>query len=186
MTKSEIDIVKLKAKIESLLYCLPYGMTTEKLTKKLRIKSSDITKKVLFELQKDYADRKAGLLLVNEKNIWRFKVPDEHTTLVKEAAEPDFDKSILQTLAYVAWRGGSRQCDTVRVRSNKAYRHIKLLIEHGFIESSKSGLSKWLAPTKKFYEYFNIKKGDKLKLPEKFKLKEEIKDSQTSSHKIHE
>ncbi len=156
----------LKAKVESLLFCLPEGITVEKLTRKLRVKSQDVTKTILTELQKDYEGRRAGLLLVNEDDSWRLKIPDEYTTLVKEAAEPEFDKSTLQTLAYIAWKGGARQCDTVRVRSNKAYNHIKLLIEKGFIESHKSGLSKWLEPTKKFYEYFNIKKGQILKLPE--------------------
>jgi nucleotide-binding universal stress UspA family protein len=54
----------------------------------------------------------------------------------------------------------------VRVRSNKAYNHIKLLKEKGFIESHKSGLSKWLQPTRKFYEYFKIDPAQKLPVPE--------------------
>ncbi len=153
---------ELKAKIESVLYCIPDGVTVDALANKLNLGLKADVGKLLRELQKEYETRKGAIQLIQDGSRWKFSIPNEHTTLVLDAALPEFDKSILETLAYIGWRGGSRQCDVVRVRSNKAYNHIKLLIEKGFIESHKSGLSKWLQPTKKFYEYFNVKSNQKL------------------------
>ncbi len=158
---SEINPEDLKAKIESILYCIPAGVTAEKLSERLGISQQARVKSILESMQSEYAGKR-GIQLVTENGAWKFKVPDEHIQIVKDVAEPEFDKSVTETLAYIAWRNGSRQCDVVRVRSNKAYNHIKLLIEKGFIESSKAGLSKWLEPTKKFYEYFHLQQGQKL------------------------
>ncbi len=160
----EIGDEDLKAKIESILYCIPDGVTIDKLGERLAIIQRGRIKEVLEQMQSEYAGRR-GIQLVSENNMWKFKVPDEHISIIRDVAEPEFDKSVLETLAYIAWRSGSRQCDVVRVRSNKAYNHIKLLIEKGFIESSKAGLSKWLEPTKKFYEYFKLQQGQKLETP---------------------
>ncbi len=152
----------IKAKIESIMYCIPEGVTVDALANKLNLGMKADIVKILNELKAEYEIRPGALKLVQDGARWKFSIPNEHTNLVLDAALPEFDKSILETLAYIGWRGGSRQCDVVRVRSNKAYKHIHLLVEKGFIESSRSGLSKWLQPTKKFYEYFNIQSNQKL------------------------
>ncbi|MBI4095387.1 MAG: SMC-Scp complex subunit ScpB [DPANN group archaeon] len=160
----DINEEELKARLEAILYCIPDGVTIEKLGERLGIAQRGKIKDILVQIQNERAGKR-GVQLVNESNLWKFKVPDEYMPIVKDIATPELEKSVLETLAYVAWRGGSRQCDVVRVRSNKAYNHIKLLIEKGFIESSKAGLSKWLEPTKKFYEYFKLQQGQKLEVP---------------------
>ncbi|MFH0869028.1 MAG: SMC-Scp complex subunit ScpB [archaeon] len=157
---------ELKAKIESILFCIPEGVTIDLLAHKVNMASTDSVKWAIQELQKD-CDTRGGLkIITDDKGVWKFKVPDEHIPFIQEAAEPEFDRAVLETLAYIAWRGGSRQCDVVRVRGNKAYNHIRLLKERGFVESHRSGLSKWLELTKKFNEYFNLKQGEKLPVPE--------------------
>jgi len=163
--QAPLDLPALKAKIESVLFCIPQGTNVEAICAKVG-SSPEMTKAALIELQKDYESR-GGLKVVQDSINWKFKIPDENIQIVKDVAQPEMDKGILETLAYIAWRGGSRQCDVVRVRSNKAYNHIKYLIEQEYIESSRSGLSKWLAPTKKFYEYFNMKQGETLIAPNK-------------------
>ncbi|MGB9675021.1 MAG: SMC-Scp complex subunit ScpB [Candidatus Nanoarchaeia archaeon] len=154
----------LKAKIESILFCIPEGVTIDLLANKLNLGLKEDIKQILEELKQEW--NKKNIKLINEGDVWRFKIPDEHIELIREATIPEFERSVLETLAYIAWRGGARQCDVVRVRSNKAYKHIQILIEKGFIESHKSGLSKWLQPTRKFYEYFKIEPGQRLPLPE--------------------
>lgn len=141
-------------------------MTIDILANKLNLGLKGDVEKILLKLKDNYDLKTAGIKLVQDGALWKFKIPDEHTELVRDAAIPEFDLPILETMAYIAWRNGSRQCDVVRVRSNKAYNHIKFLKEKGFIESHKSGLSKWLQPTKKFYEYFKIDQTKKLPVPE--------------------
>ena len=179
LTQKESEDSAIRAKIESILFVIPEGVSIEVLANKLNLGLKDEVRKHLEKMKAEY-DAKQGIKLVQDGDLWRFKIPDEHTELVREAATPEFDISILETLAYIAWRNGSRQCDVVRVRSNKAYNHIKLLREKGFIESHKSGLSKWLQPTRKFYEYFKINPGEKLAVPEEVekRLEEAEKSAQ--------
>lgn len=178
---------ELKAKIESVLFCIPEGVTADLLAHKVNMSSKEKIQSALSELQKDYEMREGGLKIISdEKGVWRFKVPDEHIPFIQTAAEPEFDRAVLETLAYIAWRGGSRQCDVVRVRGNKAYNHIKLLKEKGFIESHRSGLSKWLELTKKFNEYFNLKQGEKLPVPEDVEKIAEETEKAAAAAKLHE
>ena len=180
------EIKVLKAKIESIIFCIPEGVTVDLLAHKVNMAGTAAIQWALSELQKDY-ETKGGLKITSDdKGVWKFKVPDEHIPFVQEAAEPEFDRAVVETLAYIAWRNGSRQCDVVRVRGNKAYNHIKLLKERDFIESHKSGLSKWLEPTKKFYEYFHLKQGEKLPVPEEVVKAAEEAEKATAVIKLQE
>jgi segregation and condensation protein B len=166
---------ELKSKIEALLYCVPDGLTIDKIAESIKFNDLDQINNALLELKEEFENRSLGLRVLNDGKLWKFDIIKEHSEVIKRAAEPELDKGTLQTLAYIAWRGGSRQCDVVRVRSTKAYRHIKILIDQEFIESEKTGLTKFLTPTKKFYRYFNIKERDKTNLLE---LKEESKEKE--------
>jgi len=180
------EIKVLKAKIESIIFCIPEGVTVDLLAHKVNMAGTAAIQWALSELQKDY-ETKGGLKITSDdKGVWKFKVPDEHIPFVQEAAEPEFDRAVVETLTYIAWRNGSRQCDVVRVRGNKAYNHIKLLKERDFIESHKSGLSKWLEPTKKFYEYFHLKQGEKLPVPEEVVKAAEEAEKATAVIKLQE
>ena len=155
---------ELKSKVEAILICVQEGIDTKKLAEQLNLGSPGQVKQVLHELQKEYDERSSGFRLVEENGLWKIKILDEYTEIVKDAALPELDKAVLETLAYIAFRGGSRQCDVVRVRSNKAYRHIRVLLEQEFIESEKTGLTKFLSLSKKFYRYFNLKDNQKIEI----------------------
>jgi len=171
---------ELKAKIESILFCIPDGVTVDLLAHKVNMASTEAVQWALEELKKEH-ENKTGPKIVFEDRVWKFKVPDEHISVIQDAAQPELDRAVIETLAYIAWRNGSRQCDVVRVRGNKAYNHIKLLKEKEFIVSHKSGLSKWLEPTKKFYEYFNLKQGDKLPVSEEVRKAAEEAEKATAA-----
>ena len=66
----------------------------------------------------------------------------------------------METLSVIAWKNPALQSDIIKIRTNKAYKHIGELEEAGFIESIKHGRTKLLKLTKKFYDYFDLE-GDK-------------------------
>jgi len=111
-------------------------------------------------LRIDYIERNGGLKIDESDGVWKMMVKDAHVEAVTEAARPEIDKAILQTLAYIAHKQPIRQADVVRVRSNKAYSHIVELVKHGFIEGKKDGVSKKLSTTRKFYDYFDLPEGE--------------------------
>jgi len=154
---------ELKSKIEAILFCMPEGVDTKRLAKLCGIGSAGHVKSALQEMQKENDKKHKGVFLTNKDGLWFFRVKDEHTNLVKEAARPEIEKAVLETLAYIAYKKNARQSDIVKIRSNKAYEHIKQLEQEGFIETKQKGKTRILNPTKKFYEYFQLKDGEELK-----------------------
>lgn len=156
----------VKAKIEAVLFCSQDGIDTKSLAKACGVGAAGHVKTAVKELQEDYDKRGSGLKIVFHDNLWRLVVRDDHLPLVKEAAKPEMPKSVLETLAYIAHKKDIRQSDVIRIRSNKAYEHIKELESRGLIEARKDGSTKRLAPSKKFYDYFELKEDEELPVNE--------------------
>jgi len=151
---------EVKAKIEALIHCKE--MTLEELSKHTNIGSKGLIKNLISELTEEYNKRDSGLKIINQEGSYKISVRDEHVETVTEAAKPELDFAVLETLAYIAHKKMIRQADVVRIRSNKSYNHIKELVEKGFIESKKDGRSKKLTPTRKFYEYFKLPENEEI------------------------
>jgi segregation and condensation protein B len=153
---------EVKSKIEAILFCSPQGVELKKIAKLCSIGSKGHVKSILNAMKEDFDKRGAGVEILEENGLWKFKVKDDHLNLVKEAARPEIEKSILETLAYIAHKGSTRQSDVIKIRSNKAYKHIEELKKLGFVESKKKGTTKMINLTKKFYNYFNLEEGETL------------------------
>jgi len=157
---------EIKSKIEALLFCMQEGIDTKTMSKLCGMGSTGHVKNVILSLQEDYSKRNSGLQILEKNGLWFLTIVDTHLDVVRKAAKPEMDKSVLQTLAYIAHKKNIRQSDVIRVRSNKAYEHIKNLEDSGLIEAKKDGSTRRLSPTKKFYEYFNLKEGGVLDVEE--------------------
>jgi len=157
---------ELKSKIEAILFCIPEGVDTKRLAKLCGIGSTGHIKAALLEMKAEFERSKRGVRLTEKDGKWCFGIQDEHVSLVKEAARPEIDKAVLETLAFIAYKKNARQSDVVRFRSNKAYSHIKTLEAEGFVSAKQKGKTRILTPTSKFYTYFNLKEDEELKLEE--------------------
>ena len=153
---------ELKAKIEAILYCLPNGISIQDLATKCQIGSKGHVKAALESLKEDYEKRGAGLEIVKEDNLWKLKVRSEYLDLVKEIAKPEMETPIMETLAYIAWKGEIKQSSLVRVRGPGVYSHLAELRKKGFIEKRKKGSTYLIRPTKKFYSYFKLDENQNL------------------------
>ena len=156
----------LKSKIEAVLFCIPEGIDTKRLAKLCGIGSTGHVKTALKDMQKEFEEQERGVRLMEKEGIWSFAIHDDHVPLVKEAARPEIDKAVLETLAFIAYKKNARQSDVVRFRSNKAYSHIKTLEQEGFVSAKQKGKTRVISPTAKFYTYFNLKEDEELKLEE--------------------
>ncbi len=76
------------------------------------------------------------------------------------AASPELHKGIMKTLAYIAYKQPVKQSDVINFRNSKAYEHIKLLKEKGFIKKDKKGITYIISTTSKFREYFGKNAGN--------------------------
>jgi segregation and condensation protein B len=154
----------LKKQIEAMVFAVQGGLTTREIAERLKKPEKEV-QKVLDDLAGDFEDR--GFKVVSDGEKWKMIVEPAMTEVVKELTPMEFPKSIVQTLATIAYFNPAIQSDVIKIRGNKAYDHIKFLEQENFITSKEFGKTSKLRLTDKFFEYFEVKKGE-----EKYLFKE--------------
>ena len=157
----------LKSKLEALLFSSGRKMSVEELSRLSNAKTMDIQNS-LTELKKEYDEKNSSVMIVNEGDSWKLTVREQFLPLVQKiVTETELSKTILETLAVIAFKYPIKQSDLIKMRTNKAYDHLKELEEMGYISRQKHGRTNLIKLTQKFFEYFD--------LPEE-KLKDHFKD----------
>ena len=167
-----------KEKAEAILFASGKMMKFDDIARLGRFRNREILQEVLEELKKEYDEKPGSLKIFNDGEIWKLNVSDKHIDTVKNIiSETELTKSVTETLAVIAFKYPILQSDVVKIRSNKAYEHLKELQELGYISRQKHGRTNLIKLTDKFFEYFN--------LPED-KLKEQFKDFDGIANAIEE
>lgn len=150
-----------KDKMEAILFTTGNFMTLEELSKLLNVGSIGIVKEALEELRNDYLQRSSSLELINDGDKWKLNVKSQYGYLTnKLMGDTEFDKPTTKTLAVIAFKNPALQSEIIKTRGNKAYDHVKVLIENELVTSEKKGRTRLLKLTPKFYDYFNVNKQD--------------------------
>jgi len=83
------------------------------------------------------------------------RVKEEYEDKVSHmATDSMFNRGVMKTLALIAYKQPIEQALVVKYRNNKAYDHLKVLFENGFIKKDPKGRTYILSTTTKFVEYF--------------------------------
>ncbi|MEM4637693.1 MAG: SMC-Scp complex subunit ScpB [Candidatus Woesearchaeota archaeon] len=177
------EISEDKNKIEALLFAYGKYIDQKTIAELCGIEKNK-TKKILNELKEDYEKRNSALAIYQEGENWKINVREKYLSIVRKiVADTELPKSVMETLAIIAWKSPVFQSEVVKIRGNKCYDHIDLLEETGFILKEKKGRSYIIKTADKFYNYFEIDHGnlksifDEVKIPvkeEQKTLKEEI------------
>ena len=149
--------MELKNKVEAILFSVGKGMDIEDMAKLCRTNSEEIRKRLL-QLKEEY-DAKGSLMLVEEGNVWKISVREKHLPVIKKLVpETELSKTMIETLAVIAWKSPVLQSDIIKVRTNKAYDHLDQLERMGFIAREKHGRTKKIKLTEKFFDYCSSRK----------------------------
>jgi len=153
-----------KNEVEALLFSSGRAIEIEDIARICRSDTDEI-KKSLDELKKYYDTNKKPLLLVQDGTAWRLTVREAYSHIVeKVVAEAELTKTLMETLAVIAWKAPMLQSELIKVRTNKAYEHVAELLESGFLSKKRHGRSYMLNLSPKFFDYFDLKgKEDLLK-----------------------
>lgn len=152
----------LKKKVEALLFSSARRMSLEELSKLCR-KSPEEIRETLNQLKKEYEEKKSSLLIVDEGDYWKLTTKDDYLHLVKNiVSKTELTKTLMETLAVVAFKYPIKQSDLIKIRTNKAYDHLRELEEMGYITRQKYGRTRLIKLTQKFFDYFSLPQ-DKLK-----------------------
>jgi segregation and condensation protein B len=153
---------ELKKKVEALLFSAGTKLEFEEIRRLCRAKEDEL-KQVLEELKKEINDKDSSLMLVEEANSWKLTVRERYLNIVRKiVSQTELSKSIMETLAVIAWKYPVLQSEVIKIRTNKAYDHLNELEELGYISRQKYGRTKLIKLTQKFFDYFDLPP-DKLK-----------------------
>lgn len=157
----------LKKQAEAVLFAAGNRIETGEIARLCRTDVNSL-KKALKELKKDYDEKNSSLMVSEEGNLWKITVREAYMKLVQQInPHTELDKTTIETLAVIAWKAPILQSDVIKTRTNKAYDHIKELVDSGFLIKQKHGRSYMLKLSQKFFEYFDLK--DKRDIKERFK-----------------
>jgi segregation and condensation protein B len=146
-----------KGMIEALLFASGRFMTLDTLIALTKASGKEVITKNVAKLKEEYEKRNSPLMIVEEKDGWKITVKEAYLPLVRKiVSETELPKTILETLAVIAWKSPVYQSEIVDIRHNKAYEHIEELEKLEFIKKEKKGRSFILKLTEKFYNYFDI------------------------------
>ncbi len=141
--------------MEAALFMSPKPLTVEELNNIAKINSRVETLALIRELMHFYNTRKSALEIVELPVGYQMRVKEEYEDEVQQFAQNSmFSRGVMKTLAFIAYKQPISQSTVVQYRNNKAYDHLKLLLEEGFIKKEPKGRTFVLTTTTKFIEYF--------------------------------
>lgn len=173
-----------KKKVEAVLFSLGKEVSLERLSELCGLEEGEV-KAVMKELEEEYRQRDHSLKIIQRGDVWKLTVKDEFIPLVSKLVEgTDLDRALMETLAVIAWKYPVVQSEVIKLRHNKAYEHIKRLMELEFVEKERFGRTYKLKLTKKFFEYFDLpseeaKKAFLKNVPDKILKEAEEVDKET-------
>ena len=162
----------LKNRLESILFSAGKQITFEELSRLTKERDPEKIKQALAELKEELEKKESSLMLVIEGDSCKLTVREKYLPFVRKVvSKTELPKSIIETLAIVAFKAPVLQSKVIHIRTNKAYKHLEFLEEKGYITREKKGRTKLIKLTQKFFEYFDVPPN---KLKEKFKGFEEL------------
>lgn len=163
-----MDEVELKKQIEALLFSAGRTLTNEEISKLTNFKSIEIINKLAKQLKEDYIKNDSPILIIEEGSGFKMTIREKYLSLVRKInPHTEISKTIMETLAVIAWKSPILQSEVIHIRTNKAYDHITELEQLGFIIKEKYKRTYILKLTQKFFEYFDLK--DKKDISKLFK-----------------
>ena len=131
-------------------------------------------KEMIKELKKKYNALDSGIEIVEKGGLWKMDVGRKYSDVINRMAtgSSEFSKSEQETLAIIAYKQPIKQSVLIKIRSNKAYEHIKKFSDLGLIKKKRSGRSYELSLSDDFYNYFNLGDSEKKNILEELKREE--------------
>jgi len=174
---TELKKASVKSKVEAVLFSTGHRIGLEEISRLCRSRKEDVIA-ALHELKKEYDDKQSSLMLVEEGDVWKFTVRDHFMPIVRKiVTETELTKSVLETLAVIAFKYPILQSDLIKLRTNKAYDHLVELENSGYISRQKHGRTNLIKLTEKFFKYFDLTEE---------KVKEQFRDFESIAKAIKE
>lgn len=168
--------------VEALLFACGRKMSIQEFQGLLGTSSGQVIIDALQALKHEYEQKNSSLMLVEEGDFWKFTTREAYLPLVRKInPNTELSKTMMETLAVIAWKQPILQSEVIRIRTNKAYEHVDELEKMQFLVKEKYGRTYLLKLTQKFYDYFDLEGEQQARA-----LFKELKDSGTEQKKVGE
>ena len=133
-------------------------MNAEEISRLTGISSTQEVSKSAMELKDHYNNLNSSIMIIEEGDGWKMTIRESYLPLVRNInPHTELSKSVMETLAVIAYKSPVLQSTVIKIRTNKAYDHINELEDLGFIVREKYGRTFMLKLTQKFFEYFDLR-----------------------------
>lgn len=134
-----------------------------------------LIKELIQELRRKYNAENSAIEIIEKNGMWKMDVNSKYSSIINKLATgtSEFSTSEQQTLAIIAYKQPIKQSVLVRIRSNKAYDHIKKFQELGLIKKKKLGHTYELSLSDDFYNYFNLGSSEMGSIKEEIEKREQ-------------
>lgn len=118
----------------------------------------------LKKLEDKYSKNEGALTLSVKNNLYKMDIKQDYAWLTNKLASgsAEFTKAEQETLAIIAYKQPITQSVVVKIRGNKAYEHVKKLVDIGLIKGKRVGHTLELRLDDTFYNYFGLKNKERL------------------------
>lgn len=146
-----------KSRLEAALFLAEEPVDNQEIANILDLGSMGYVDMLIEEFQEDLEEEHRGLELVDTPEGYELKVKKDHLEHVSHLApHQDLNEGQLRTLSLIAYNSPVEQTDIVEIRGNRAYQHVKELVNRGFLSKEKDGRTAILDVTDHFLEYFEL------------------------------
>jgi len=117
-----------------------------------------IIRETIERLKEKYDQDNSAIEIVEMNNRWKMDIKKEYANITTKLAtgSSEFSKAEMETLGIIAYKQPIKQSVVIKIRSNKAYDHIKKFLDLNLIKKKKSGHTSDLSLSEEFFDYFNI------------------------------
>lgn len=184
---AELKKTSIKSKVEAVLFATGQRIRLDDISRLCRSRNDDVYA-ALQELRSEYDGKQSSLMLIEEGNFWKLTVRDHFIPIVRKiVTETELTKTVLETLAVIAFKYPLLQSELIKIRTNKAYDHLTELETAGYISRQKQGRTNLIKLTDKFFRYFDLTEENlKDRLKDFDSIARAIKDKEEQINKIKE
>ncbi len=175
-------MTELKNQIEALLFACGRKMTLEELKLHLNISSNKAIQEATELLKKEHEQRESPVMVVQEGDSWKLTTREKYLNMVRKInPNTELTKTMMETLAVIAWKQPITQSEVIAIRTNKAYEHIGELEKMNFLIKEKYGRTFMLKLTQKFFDYFDLRDAQAAR-----EMFAHVKESEETQRKLEE
>lgn len=145
--------------VEAALFVHDGPISAEQLSHLLGIEQQEC-ERALEMLCEQYETRRGGIEVVRIGDGYLMQASPRYASRLKGMAEVELSAPVLRTLSMIAYHQPIKQSKLAERRGNKAYSHVKTLVERGLVHASPSGHTRVLTTTPLFARYFQLDGAD--------------------------